>query len=99
MFSLLNKKTVFLALSLWTLFTKSDPAFSWSGYDFDDETTIEIEEGNLVREGLLIQFYDYKLDKYHAAKIIFIDSVANGTRIQLEDLDAKKERTFIMQSN
>lgn len=78
-------------------FFAANSAFAWTGYDYDEKTTIEIEEGNLVREGLVIQFYDYKLDKYHAAKIIFMESVVDGTRLQVMDLDAKKERIFIMQ--
>ncbi len=97
MFSFISKKTVFFALTFGAFSIELKPAIAWSGYDYDEKTTIEIEPGNLVREGLLIQFYDHKLDKYHAAKITFVDSVSDGTRIQLEDLDSRKERTFIMQ--
>lgn len=75
----------------------SGSSFAWSGYDYDNKTEVEIGPGNLVREGSMIQFYDSKIDNYHTAKILFMDSVAGGTRIQLKDLDSKKERTFIMQ--
>ena len=74
----------------------SHPSLAWTGYDYDNKTEIEIGPGNLVREGLLIQFYDSKIDNYHTAKILFMDEVAGGTRLQLQDLDSKKERTFIM---
>ena len=101
MFSLFFKKTfTFFCATFFAAFfftTSLSFADTWTGYDYDEKTTILIEEGNLVREGLLIQFYDYKLDKYHAAKIIFVESVVDGTRIQVKDLDSKKERTFIMQ--
>ncbi len=99
MFSSLNKKTISLTLSVAMFFIAPKLAIAWSGYDYDEKTTIEIEPGNLVREGLLIQFYDYKLDKYHTGKITFVDSVSNGMQIQLEDLESKKDRTFIMQTN
>lgn len=95
-----NKKNfVFLGIFFLVSNFLTKSVLAWSGYDFDSKTTIEIEQGNLVKEGLIIQFYDYNLDKYHNAKINFIDSVVDGTRIQLEDLDAKKERTFIMHEN
>jgi hypothetical protein len=99
MFSSLSKKTssFFFATFFDAIFFVTNPSFAWTGYDYDEKSTIEIEQGNLVREGLVIQFYDYNLDKYHAAKIIFVESVVDGTRIQIKDLDAKKERIFIMQ--
>ncbi len=78
------------------IFFVSKSAYAWTGYDYDNKTEIEIGQGNLVREGLLIQFYDSKADNYHTAKVSFMDSIAGGTRIQLQDLDTKKERTFIM---
>jgi hypothetical protein len=78
-------------------FLNQDFAFAWNGYDYDNKADVEIGPGNLVREGLVIQFYDAKDDNYHTAKVLFMDSVAGGTRIQLNDLDAKKERTLIMQ--
>ncbi len=95
MFSQLFKKTSVIFFAAF-FFAKNCFAEVWSGYDFDDKTAVQIEEGNLVREGLIIQFYDFNLDEYHAAKILFIDSVIDGTRIQIKDLDAKKERTLIM---
>ncbi len=86
--------TIFFAILLLT----SKFAAAWTGYDYDSKSTIEISEGNLVREGSVIQFYDYKIDNARTAKILFIDETAGGMRIQLQDLDAKKERTFIMQA-
>ena len=81
-----------VAASLLTL----KPAFAWTGYDYDNKTQIEIGEGNLVREGLVSQFYDSKLDNYRTAKVLFMESVAGGTRLQVKDLDTKEERTLIM---
>lgn len=89
------KKTLITAT---ILITSSNSALAWSGYDYDNKTEIDIGEGNLVREGLVIQFYEQKDDNFHTAKILFIDSVAGGTMIQVEDLDQNnKERTFIME--
>jgi hypothetical protein len=74
-------------------------AFAWSGYDHNNKTQIEIGEGNLVREGLTIQFYDAKIDNYHNAKVLFMNSIAGGTEIQVKDLDSGEERRFIMMDN
>lgn len=71
-------------------------SLAWSGYDYDNKTAVEIGEGNLVREGLVIQFYDAKVDNYRMAKVLFMESIAGGTRIQVKDLDINEERTLIM---
>lgn len=90
------KKTIILIFISLLLISGSTSA--WTGYDYDNKTEIEIGPGNLVREGSIIQFYNSKIDNYHTAKILFMDSVAGGTRIQLKDLDSQKEHTFIMQN-
>ena len=90
------KKTIITFFTAFFFIT--NPSYAWNGYDYDNKTEVEIETGNLVREGLIIQFYDLKADQYHSAKINYMESVPGGTRIQLEDIDAKKERTFIMQN-
>jgi hypothetical protein len=48
------------------------PARAWEGYDFENRDRIDIGPGNLVREGLTIQFYDIKADDYHTAKEVDI---------------------------
>jgi hypothetical protein len=85
----------FIAVTTFFLLT-TKPLFAWSGYDFDNKTEVEIGEGNLVREGLMIQFYDSKFDNYRTVKVLFIDSIAGGTRIQVKDLETAEERTLIM---
>ena len=91
-----NKKT-FLLFTFLTLTLHINSSFAWNGYDYDNKTAIEIGPGNLVREGSVFQFYDAKMDNYRTGKILFMDSVAGGARLQLQDLDSKKERTFIME--
>jgi hypothetical protein len=91
-------KNSVIIVTFVSFFLATNSAYAWNGYDYDNKTEIEIGPGNLVREGLVIQFYDSKDDQYHTAKISFIDEVAGGSRIQLRDLDTKKDRTFIMQA-
>jgi hypothetical protein len=71
-------------------------AQAWSGYDYETKTEIDIGQGNLVREGSLIQFYDSKDDNFHTARINFMQSSAGGVELNLLDLDTKKERNFVM---
>ena len=90
-------KSIKLLLIL-ILLCEYSSVFAWDGYDYDNKTSINIAEGNLVREGNVIQFYDSVSDNFHMAKIVFIQSVAIGTEIELYDLDDKKTRFFIMKN-
>jgi len=96
-----NLKTTrfFHLLILFSFFFISfftDDAQAWSGYDFDKKTEIDIGQGNLVREGNVIQFYDTADDNFRTAKVVMMQSIANGTELTVLDLDSKKERVFVM---
>lgn len=71
-------------------------AVAWEGYDYENRGHIDIGPGNLVREGLTIQFYDVNEDDYHTGKVLLMESEAGGVRIVLYDLDAKQRRIFLM---
>lgn len=90
-----NIKLFFFTIFI-SFLIKANNAKAWSGYDFNLKTEIDIGPGNLVREGSLIQFYDTKDDNFHTAKVIIVQSVAGGTEVVINDLDTKKERSFIM---
>jgi len=87
---------IFLTSSISSLSFFSTKAQAWSGYDFETKTEIDIGQGNLVREGSLIQFYDSKDDNFHTARINFMQASAGGVEMNLLDLDTKKERNFVM---
>lgn len=86
-----------LLITLFSILLISQNAYSWNGYDYDNKTEVEIASGNLVREGMVIQFYDSKTDKYHTAKILELDDSFKGSRIKLHDLDSKRDRILIME--
>lgn len=70
--------------------------YGWSGYDWENGSYIEIEEGELVREGEEIEFYDYGDAEY---KNIEIDSMNDyGTHVEIEgtDIENGEIRTFEM---
>ena len=91
----MKTKPLLLAVAA-IFFITIKPTLAWTGYDFDNKAGIEIGEGNLVREGLVIQFYDSKIDNYCTVKVLFMESIAGGTRIQVKDLENNEERTLIM---
>lgn len=85
-------------LSIISLFFIATPSYSWDGYDHDHATSIEIGKGNLVREGLTIEFYDWSDDKYHVAKILSQESASSGTELIIKDLENGEIRTFLMEN-
>ncbi len=87
---------IFLTSSIISLSFFATKAQAWSGYDFETKTEIDIGQGNLVREGSLVQFYDSKDDNFHTARINFMQASAGGIEMNLLDLDTKKERNFVM---
>lgn len=88
----------FYSLFIIFFFTLGYDSYAWNGYDFNSKVEIDIGEGNLVREGLTIQFYDSKTDAYHSAVVLLLESAPGGTMLQVQDLDLKMERTFIMEN-
>ncbi len=89
------KQKILIIVSIF--FINQNQAHAWGGYDYDAKTTIDIGPGNLVREGLIIQFYDTKADAYHSAKVILLQETSSGSNLQVEDLETKKIRNFIME--
>lgn len=89
-------KTFFLFFIL--LVSSLSNCLAWEGYDFEEKTRIDIGPGNLVREGMVIQFYDIKTDSYHTAKVLLLEHTSSGSStVKVEDLDDKKERVFVME--
>jgi hypothetical protein len=71
-------------------------ALAWEGIDQENNSMIEIPPGNLVREGLMIEFYEN--DILHNGRVLVMNEMAAGTELTIEDFnDDKQEKTFIMQ--
>ena len=93
-----NPKKLFFSIIIFiSSFLKCFSALAWNGYDYDNKSAIEIGEGNLVREGYVIQFYDEKANKYYSAEVISLDESASGAMLRVMDLDSNKERNFLME--
>ena len=84
-------------LIITILFTLSSPfALAWDGYDYENGTHIEIDKGNLVRNGSEIEFYDYQSSEYRSAVIQDINSYGPSNEVEVYDYDTGEYRTFEM---
>ena len=70
-------------------------SFSWDGYDYDKGTFIEIDNGNLVRDGETIEIYDYN-DGYKDVEVESINRYGNNVEVEVYDYDLGEYRTFEM---
>lgn len=94
----MKKKNYKLVTAIIALIFLTKPALAWSGYDYQAKTEININSGNLVREGLIIEFYDTKLDEYHNGQILMMEETSSGsTTLRIKDFNLNnKERVFVM---
>lgn len=83
--------------TLLCLALANNNSLAWDGIDPKKNSAIEIEAGNLVREGSIIDFYDSSDGNYHTGKVVMMNSVAHATEITIDDFTEKhKERFFLM---
>ena len=71
-------------------------AMAWDGYDWDSGSYVEIESGNLVREGETIEIYDYEDGRYKDVDVESITSSGFGTEVEVYDWDSGAYRTLDM---
>lgn len=84
---------------LWifiTLIAFCSPVSAWDGYDYQSGDYIEIGPGNLVRDGLEIEFYDYQTGQYHSADVESIQQIGTALELEVYDHDSGQYRIFEM---
>lgn len=74
----------------------SGSALAWDGIDSDAGGAIEIEKGNLVRQGETIDFYDHDSGEYRSADVESISRYGSTVEVEVYDNDAGEYRTFEM---
>lgn len=85
---------IVIILLIFTFFSKN--LLAWSGYDYDNNTTIDIAEGEYVREGLTVTIFDWSTDEYHDVDVIAMEDSFNALRMEVYDTQIKKTRFFEM---
>ncbi|MDA7705749.1 DUF5334 family protein [Rickettsiales bacterium] len=78
-------------------FLNISPSFAWIGYEKDSTNMMEIGSGNLVREGLVIEFFDFNENKMHEAEVTQMQDDGNMIELTLFDVDLQKKRIFLME--
>ena len=73
--------------------------YAWDGYDSDAGTDVEIGQGNLVREGETIEYYDYSSGEYRNADVESINHYGGSVEVEVYDHDSGEYRTFEMEDD
>jgi hypothetical protein len=76
----------------------SNNCWAWDGYDIESNSSIEITDGNLVREGQIIKIFDWQDNANHFITILSMDSDFNGLKIKAQDDVTKEVRIFRMEN-
>jgi hypothetical protein len=66
------------------------------GYDYETGTHVEIEDGNLVREGQEIEYYDYDTGDYRHGDVESVQKSGSGAEVEVYDQESGEYRTFEM---
>ncbi|MDA9817939.1 DUF5334 family protein [Flavobacteriaceae bacterium] len=86
---------IFITIFIFVAFVQN--SFAWNGYDWKTGQVIEIGKGNLVRDGSMIEFYDWNDNEFHNARVIYIDDSSQGGELKVFDIDMEKDRIFDME--
>ena len=89
-----TKKHLFPTIIISLFFNNivfSTKLLAWSGFDSVTSQSIEIEAGNLVREGLVIEFFDNSDQNYHYAKVLEIEYSGHNTQLTLLELEKDQD--------
>ena len=84
-------KKIFNLLVFWAF-----PVMAWDGYDYSNGTYVEIDKGNLVREGEDIEIYDYNAGEYRNVEVQNIDRYGGSTEVEVYDYETGEYRTLEM---
>ena len=82
-------------LASLALCVSSSVAMGWDGYDLETGTFVEIERGNLVREGREIEVHEYG-EGYKQFQVEAINETGSSVELEVMDLETGELRTFEM---
>jgi len=93
----MKKFLVFVCIIFLIIFFALKPSLAWEGYDYEKGDYIEIEKGNLVREGKDIEIYDYSDGEYRDVEVESIEDHGSSVEIEVYDYETGEYRTFEME--
>ncbi len=69
---------------------------AWDGYDYTKGNYVEIDKGNLVRQGNEIEYYDYGTGEYKYGDVESVNSYGSSVGVESYDYNTDEYRTFEM---
>jgi hypothetical protein len=78
-------RTSSIKLIVPLLLLTASRVFAWEGYDPLNNTIVEIDKGNLVRKGEVIEILDYSTGQYHSADVESVRQVGGTTEVEVFD--------------
>ena len=90
----MHKVLIFIALVFIAL-----PVNAWEGYDYESESYVEIEKGQLVRPGREIEYYDYGTGEYRYGDVESIQRYGSSIEVEIYDVESGDYRTLEMESD
>jgi hypothetical protein len=85
-----------IALVVASLVAGLSSASAWDGTDTESGASVEIEGGNLVREGNEIQVYDHEAGEYRDVTVESIERSGSSVEVEVYDTEAGEYRTLEM---
>lgn len=84
-----------ISIALLTMLL-AGPALAWDGSDTETSGAVEIESGNLVRQGETIDFYDHEAGEYRTGDVQSISRYGSSVEVEVYDNESGEYRTFEM---
>ncbi|OIR25694.1 DUF5334 family protein [Bathymodiolus thermophilus thioautotrophic gill symbiont] len=69
---------------------------AWDGYDHNTGNYVEIDKGNLVRQGNEIKYYDYETGEYKYGCVESVNSYGSSVEVEIYDYNTGECCTFEM---
>ena len=88
--------TKFFFIVMAMLYIGINNCFAWTGYDQDSDKRIEIGSGNFIREGEVIEFYDWENQEERSGEVMALEYLFNSTRLEIYDIVDSKAYVFDM---
>ncbi len=83
-------------LTILAIFFMASNVLAWNGYDYENDSYVEIAKGNLVRPGKEIEYYDYKSGEYKQGDVESIRTSHSSIEVEIYDHESGEYRTFEM---
>ena len=77
-------------------FLFSNAAISWDGYDYESGSAVQIDKGNLVRQGSDIEIYDYGTGEYKDVEVQSVRQSGSNVEVEVYDYETGETRVLEM---